>query len=171
MKHPRHDNHLWNVTLLRCSVLWCCRSSIPLSTYIAYLCFRQAKWMCTSQPTGCKLPFRPRLFSAHFTVSIISLPPSLALLPLPLSHPDSLPEEKSLIRHPQNSLAYLFCAFALKGEGVRRGLFRQGKTQSIRLTSALSLNAEGLLTLTLWGMLPQLKSDLGIPVCDLGVQR
>ena len=75
LKHPRHDNHLWNVTLLRCSVLWCCRSSIPLSTYIAYLCFRQAKWMCTSQPTGCKLPFRPRLFSAHFTVSIISLPP------------------------------------------------------------------------------------------------
>ena len=126
--------------------------------------------MDVHQPTGGKLPFRPRLFSAHFTVSIISLPP-FALLPLPLSHPDSLPEEKSLIRHPQNSLAYLFCAFALKGEGVRRGLFRQGKTQSIRLTSAQSRNAEGLLTLTLWGMLPQLKSDLGIPVCDLGVQR
>ena len=157
-------------------MLWCCRSSIPLSTYIAYLCFRQAKWMCTSQPTGCKLPFRPRLFSAHFTVSIISLPPTpLPYFPLPLSHPDSLApslsQEKSLIRHPQNSLAYLFCAFALKGEGVRRGLFRQGKTQSIRLTSAQSRNAEGLLTLTLWGMLPQLKSDLGIPVCDLGVQR
>ena len=127
--------------------------------------------MDVHQPTNrlqAPLPTKVIFRSFH---GLYNLPPSLALLPLPLSHPDSLPEEKSLIRHPQNSLAYLFCAFALKGEGVRRGLFRQGKTQSIRLTSALSLNTEGLLTLTLWGMLPQLKSDLGIPVCDLGVQR
>ena len=151
-------------------VLWCCRRSIPLSTYIAYLCFRQAKWMCTSQPTGCKLPFRPRLFSAHFTVSIISLPP-LPYFPFRyLIQTLSLKKKVSSAIRKIASLT-LFCAFALKGEGVRRGLFRQGKTQSIRLTSALSLNAEGLLTLTLWGMLPQLKSDLGIPVCDLGVQR
>ena len=94
----------------------------------------------------------PRLFSAHFTVSIILLPlPFLYLsFPFPSSSSSRLTRSlflslslslsfllarKSLIRDPQNSLASLFVPessrlLEQRGRERKEGLFRQGRKKA-----------------------------------------
>ena len=90
----------------------------------------------------------PRLFSAHFTVSIILLPLPFLYLSFPSSSSSRLTRSlslslslsfllarKSLIRDPQNSLASLFVPessrlLEQRGRERKEGLFRQGRKKA-----------------------------------------